>query len=177
MPETFKGLPVTKHSLAVRNVGGNALSGTLKVDPREFAVGERFFVLLEVAAGGVKYEPREESTEFEYVQVCDAARGVIVDADVALPHLDELTRKLEAVRVAETGQGSFDEDPLIVEHEQGLHKRRRKACRVCYPVTDEDHARSEEILERMAKAAELGEQVTPIGEAKSKRGGRARAKK
>lgn len=139
----YEGVPIRKHSLAVRGASGDALSGVLKVKPQDFTPGVPVYVLMEVMPGPVRFDPMDEGDAWEHVQITKAARGTIIDADVALPYLNEVTVALEDLRVQETGQErlSLDDSEDVASHELGMHKRKRERCPLCNPKTDEEIAR------------------------------------
>lgn len=148
MPEAeYEGLPIRKHSLAVRGASGDALSGVLKVKPQDFRPATPVYVLMEVMPGPVRFDPMDDGDAWEHVQITKAQRGTIIDAATALPYLDEVTVALEDLRVKETGQDRLPlmDDPMVAEHEVGMHKRSRKACRLCNPTTDEEIALADEL--------------------------------
>lgn len=172
----YEGLPVRKHSVAVRGASGDALNGSLKVSPRDFHPGERAFMVLEVVPADVNHKPMDEGEAWNRVQVVKAARGCFVDGDVALPYLDEVARKLEDLRIEETGQERLDlgddakREKTISEHERNMHKRKRKGCPMCYPVTDEDVARLEEFeLHQRESANGQGDEANPLPAARKRR--------
>lgn len=159
MAETeYQGRPIRKHSLAVRGASGDALSGVLKVKPQAFEPGVPFYVLTECIPNGVHHneiDGGDDGVAWELVQIGKAQRGTIIDAATALPYLDELTVQLETLRVEETGQSQLSERvALEAEHLGGRHKRVRKACPLCNPQTDEDHAKADEYA---SKGAEHGD--------------------
>lgn len=178
MPETeYQGLPIRKHSLAVRGAGGDALSGVLRVKPQDFHAGVPIFVLLEVMPGPVRFDPMDEGDAWDQVQITKVARGTIVDEATAKPLLDEVTVALEDLRVQETGQErlslSSEIDRQVSEHERGLHKRKGKGCPMCHPVSDEDVARLEE-FEMHQREVAMGDPLNPLPAARKRR---SRAKK
>jgi hypothetical protein len=166
MPEVeYEGLPIRKNSLAVRGASGDALSGVLKVRPQDFTPGVPVYVLMEVMPGPVRHDPMDDGEAWEHIQITKAQRGTIINADVALPYLDEVTIALEDLRVRETGQERLplEDDPLIVEHEVGMHKRKRRACRLCNPTTDQEHAMADEVAAQRAKHGDgEGDDENPV---------------
>lgn len=177
MPQTeYEGRPVRKHTLAVRGVNGDAMSGVLKVKPQEFTPGVPFYVLTECMPNGDRHDPMEDGDAWELVHIGKAQRGTIVDASFALPHLDELTVALEDLRVAETGQDQLTERAAReAEHMGGQHKRARKECPICHPVTDEDHAKADAYAARGAAHGDgEGDSENPVPAARTRR---SRAKK
>lgn len=175
MPEAeYQGLPIRKHSLAVRGASGDALSGVLKVKPQDFHAGVPIYVLMEVMPGAVRFDPMDEGDAWDQVQITKVARGTIIDEATAKPFLDEVTVALEDLRVRETGQERLplDDNPMVAEHEVGMHKRNRKACPLCNPTTDEEIARADELAARRAEADAESEPAKP---ARGRgRGGRTR---
>lgn len=153
MPEVeYEGLPIRKNSLAVRGASGDALSGVLKVRPRDFPPGMPQYVLLEVLPGPVRFDPMDDGEAWERVQIVKAQRGTIIEAAVAVPLLDEITVALEDLRVQETGQERLaledKQEKSRVEHRAGLHKRARQGCPLCHPLTDADVAEQDEVAAR-----------------------------
>lgn len=134
MPPTteYKGLPIRKYSAAVRGASGDALNGALKVAPQDFRTGDRAFLLLEVTPNGDQHKPMDDGEAWEHVEVVKVVRGAFLDQKDALPHLDEVSTKLEDMRIEETGQERLSEKAkLEADHLGGLHKRARKACELC----------------------------------------------
>lgn len=153
MMTEHKGLPVRKHSAAVRGASGDALNGALKVTPQDFIQGVPYYMVLEVMPDGENYKPMDDGEAWEEIEVVKVKRGSFIPAKDALPYLDDVSRKLEDLRVAETGQARLELDPgkaegLTLEHEQGLHKRKRQACPICHPTSDADIARGDELAAR-----------------------------
>lgn len=148
--ETYEGLTVRRHSAAIRGASGDALNGALKVAPRTFHPGDRAFVLLEVAAAGVNFNPIEgdDDPAWERMQVLKVQRGAFVEEEFAIPLLDAVTIALEDKTVEETGQERiFGALPIEIEHLQNRHKKPRKACPHCSgTATDEEVARAEAAL-------------------------------
>lgn len=134
MPETeYEGLPIRKHSMAVRGASGDALSGVLKVKPYDFKPGVPVYVLVEAMPTGVRHDPMDDGDAWDLVQITKVQRGTLVDGDLAVPLLDEVTIALEDLRVEQTGQAGMGNGSLAVEadHNNGLHKRRRRNCELC----------------------------------------------
>lgn len=153
MMTEHKGLPVRKHSAAVRGASGDALNGALKVTPQDFTQGEPAYMVLEVMPDGENYKPMDDGEAWEEIEVVKVKRGSFIPAKDALPYLDDVSRKLEELRVKETGQERLEltdgqAEGMTLEHSQGLHKRRRRACPVCFPLSDEDVARGDELAAR-----------------------------
>lgn len=111
--------------------------------PQDFHAGIPIYVLMEVMPGPVRFDPMDDGEAWDQVQITKVERGTIIDEATAKPYLDEVAVALEDLRVQETGQERLplDDDPMIAEHEVGMHKRKRKECRMCNPQTDEDVAR------------------------------------
>lgn len=177
MPETeYQGLPIRKHSLAIRGAGGDALSGVLKVKPQDFHVGTPVYILVEAMPGPVHHAPMNEGDAWELVQITKAVRGTIIDAKTALPFLDETTIALEDLRIAETGQGRLDLDTKMTDdHLAGLHKRRRKACPLCQETSDEAVAHADELAAKRAEHGDgEGDAENPLPAARKYRTGRPR---
>lgn len=168
--EQYEGLPVRRNSAAIRGASGDALNGALKVAPRAFHPGDTAFIVLEVAADGVNFKPIEgdDDPAWERMQVLKVQRGAFVDPEVAVPLLDAVTIALEDRTVEETGQERiFGALPIEIEHLQGRHKQRRKACPHCTgEATDEDVARAEAALVQL----EAERDEAPPAEPKAKRG-------
>jgi len=153
--ESYEGLPVRKHSVAVRGASGDALNGALKVEPRDFHPGERAFMVLEVVPADVNHKPMDEGDAWERVQIVKVVRGCFTDAKAALPHLDAVTVALEDLRVKETGQERLDlETKMTDDHRAGIHKRPRKECPDCQAADplgvhgDEAEAKRDELAAR-----------------------------
>jgi ribosome modulation factor len=140
MPNTsYEGLPVRKHSVAVRGASGDALNGSLKVEPRDFHPGERAFMVLEVVPADVNHKPMNDGDAWDRVQIVKVARGCFVDGKIALPHLDAVTVALEDLRVEQTGQERLDlETKMEDDHRAGLHKRFREKCPLCQAAKNAD---------------------------------------
>lgn len=152
MPEeSYEGLPIRKHSLAVRGASADALSGVLKVKPQEFKPGVPVYVLMECMPGSVRHDSMDDGEAWEHVQITKAVRGTIIDSAVALPYLDEVSVALEDLRVEMTGQERLEIDTKMEDdHQAGLHKRKRTLCPLCNPKTDADHAKADELAARRA---------------------------
>jgi hypothetical protein len=152
MPEVeYEGLPIRKNSLAVRGASGDALSGVLKVRPQDFTPGVPVYVLMEVMPGPVRHDPMDDGEAWEHIQITKAQRGTIIAADVALPHLDEVTVALEDLRVQETGQDRLDLDTRMEDdHVAGLHKRKRNGCPLCHPTTIAESTRADAANDELA---------------------------
>lgn len=173
----YEGLPVRKHSVAVRGASGDALNGSLKVEPREFHPGERAFMVLEVVPADVNHKPMHEGEAWERVQVVKVGRGCFVDETIALPHLDAVSVAIEQLRVEETGQERLDlETKLADDHRAGLHKRPRKECELCQTADplgvhgDEDAAKADELAaKREAHGDGEGDPDNPLPGARKRR--------
>lgn len=164
MTTEHKGLPVRKHSAAVRGASGDALNGALKVAPQDFVQGVPAYMILEVDPNGETFKPMDDNEAWEEIQIVRVKRGAFVDAATALPFLDDVSSQLEDLRVSETGQEQLGDQVLTLEadHVAGLHRRARNGCPLCHPKTDEDHARADELA---AKRAERAEHVNGEGDA------------
>lgn len=174
MPETeYDGRPIRKHSLAVRGASGDALSGVLKVRPRDFPQGIPQYVLLEVMPGPVRFDPMDDGDAWELVNVTKVQRGTIIDEAIAKPLLDEVTVELEKLRVEETGQGRMidESDPMVAAHVAGKHnKNHRKGCRLCNPISDEEIARADELAAKRAEHGDgEGDPEHPVPPARTRR--------
>lgn len=178
-----KGLPVRKHSAALRGVSADAMNGALKIDPQEFKPGQRVYMVVEVEPNGDKYDPMDEGEAWEHVEILKVLRGAFCPGADALKHLDRVTRELEDLRVAETGQERLGlEDgaaaKLVSEHERGLHKRKRKNCVLCNAASDEDIAHADELAARReAHGDGEGDADNPLPPATKPRRSRPRASK
>lgn len=166
----YEGRPVRKHSVAVRGASGDALNGSLKVEPRDFHPGQLAYVLLEVDPTDVNHKVMDEGDAWERVQVTKVMRGRFVDDALAKPLLDDISVALEDLRVAETGQERLALDTKMHDdHAAGLHKHRRKECPLCQQLDPlgvgprADHGDGE------------GDNVHPLPAARKRRS-RARAK-
>lgn len=173
----YEGLPVRKHSVAVRGASGDALNGSLKVEPREFHPGERAFMVLEVVPADVNHKPMHEGEAWERVQVVKVGRGCFVDGTVALPHLDAISVALEDMRIAESGQERLEiETRMADDHAAGLHKKPKKDCPSCQAAdplgvhSDEAIARADELAaKRAAHGDGEGDAENPTPPARTRR--------
>lgn len=181
--QEYEGLPVRKHSVAVRGASGDALNGSLKVEPRDFHPGERAFMVLEVVPADVNHKPMDEGEAWERVQVVKVGRGCFVDAKTALPHLDAISVALEDLRVKETGQERLElETKLADDHRAGLHKRPREDCPDCQNAdplgVDEAAAHEDELAARRAEQEEgHGDPDNPLPQKRTRRSRAAGAAK
>lgn len=175
-----KGLPVRKHSAAVRGASGDALNGALKVAPQDFVQGVPAYMVLEVMPNGENYKPMDDGEAWEEIEVVAVKRGAFIDARDALPYLDDMSTKLEDLRVAETGQDQLGDKVLTLEadHVAGLHRRKRQECPLCVPKTDADIARVDELAAKRAEHGDgEGDAENPTPPARTRRTRAAGAKK
>lgn len=139
MQDEYEGLPIRKHSLAIRGASGDALSGVLKVKPQDFTPGVPVYVLLEAIPTGARFDEMDDGEAWELVNITKAQRSTIVTPAVALPYLNETAVALEDLRVKETGQERLEVTTRMSDdHWAGLHKNRRKKCDLCYPPDGSD---------------------------------------
>lgn len=188
MPDkTYQGLPIRKHSLAIRGASGDVLSGALKVDPTDFALGTKQYVVLEIDPKGDQHRPMDDGEAWELMTVTKALRGALIPESEALAWLDSVSVRLEELRVEESGQERMGDLALQADHEAGLHKRKRRGCPECYPLerpnADDDRvngaegvdqavARADELEQKRQTRAEAAKTRAP---AKAKRPARKRA--
>lgn len=91
----FEGHDVLETSIAVTNAG-DGLSAALAVDPQEFQIGEKVYVVLETEVSKIRHEPLKDSpTNFRRVHILKAGNATTVDSQLVAGVLDEQRRKLE----------------------------------------------------------------------------------
>lgn len=132
----FDGQDVISSTIAVTKAG-DGLSAALSVDPQEWHLGQRVYVVLETTVGKVQFVPIKDTDALRRVHVLVTEGATIVDAAVVKAQLDAQADK---IRVAhEQAQGiqrlTFDEDDpaevLARHHQAGLHTELVAECPTC----------------------------------------------
>lgn len=118
----FDGQDVIKTTIAVTNAG-DGLSDTMKVEPKEFHLGETVYVVLECEVSKVRFEPIKDTDALSRVHVLRAGNATIVEADLVKPMVDAMAERVLEAKEAEQGirRLPMDQRSLAMEHELGGH--------------------------------------------------------
>lgn len=134
--QSFDGRDVRGTSISVTNAG-DGLSKSLKVEPRELHIGEKVYVVLECEVTKLRYAPIGDTSDLNRDHVLRAGVGTLVDKDLVN---EVVETQRERIRVADDeakGRQRLDPIDRIEEHNQGLHKRKRKDCAECQAEVEE----------------------------------------
>lgn len=165
-----KGLPVRKHSAAVRGASGDALNGALKVAPQDFEPGVKAYMVLEVDPNGETFKPMDDGEAWEEIQIVKVVRGAFINPKDALPYLDDVSVALADLKAKESGQDGIGTLAMEADHEAGLHRRKRTGCPLCSPSSDEAVARADEVAAKRAQHGDgEGDAANPLPAARKRR--------
>ena len=124
----FEGRTVEGTSIRVTNAG-DGLSKALGIDPAEFRIGERVYVVLECDVAKIRYEPvkpekgEELDLEGDLVRVhfLSAGAATIVDKELVIDHVNEQKDRIQAHLDELAGQARLDleaEEERLAEQER-----------------------------------------------------------
>lgn len=154
MPDfgTYDGRPVRKSSLTIRGTG-DGLSDALSIEPQTFSPLDTAYVVLEVEMSDVDHKYMKDADAWNRVQVCKAVRGAFIEQSIAQPILDNIAVAFAELKDEESGAQTLGLEGekaagRLTEHEQGLHRRKRRDCPLCFPSSDEEIARADELAAR-----------------------------
>lgn len=109
---SFDGHPVLRSTIAVTNAG-DGLSNALKIDPCEFAHGQKVYVVLECEVSKIAFVPIPDTDALSRVHTFRAEGATIVDADAVKRQLDEQADRI--LKAREEAEGleriPFGEEP------------------------------------------------------------------
>lgn len=153
MPDfgTYDKRPVRQSSLKITGTG-DGLSDALAIEPQDWHPKDTAFIVLEIEMGDVNYKYVEKGDCWNRVQGSKAIRGAFISSELAVPLLDDVKVAFEEQRQAEGGDVELDLDGEVgpgrmIEHERGLHKRKRKDCPACQgTATDQQYAEAQEAI-------------------------------
>lgn len=124
----FESRDVVETSIRVTNAG-DGLSKALKIDPAEFRIGERVYVVLECDVAKVRHEPvkPEKGEELDLegnlqrVHFLSAGAATIVAKDLVLEHINAQKDRIQQAADEAAGQARLDleaEEKALDEQEQ-----------------------------------------------------------
>ena len=146
----YRGRDVLRTAIAIRNAG-DGLSAAMGIEPKEFNIGERVFVVLECEVTHHDYLAIPDTDCLELKQVFKAHGATMVDEDLVRRHLDEQADRIARARDAASGaQRLPTEDELVYQHEQGNHFILFDGCPIC--EEEEDARRAEDNVTEMKPA-------------------------
>lgn len=146
----FDNKPVRRTSLIIRGTG-DGLSKAMRTEPQLIHAGEKRYVLMEIIGDKIRHDLMDDGDAWDRVHMTVAQTCALVDEEFARDAIDAQAEK--NLKLEEEAKGLVQLSPgaaRLVEHDQGLHKRRRKDCPGCYPDLGEEES----------------DGVTPIGRAK-----------
>jgi hypothetical protein len=107
---TFEGRDVLQSTIKVTKAG-DGLSAALGVDPNEYHIGDKVYVVLETTVGRVGYEEIKDTGCFRRVHTLDTEAGTIVAGELVADVLAEQRRKIaEAKGIIELPLGDDEGD-------------------------------------------------------------------
>lgn len=140
---TFDGRDVIKATIAVTNAG-DGLSDALKVDPQEFSLGDKVYVVLETEVAKIRFEEIKDTDALARVHVLKAGNATIVDGTLVAAQIAEQAERIRLAKEAEQGvqrlDFAADDARLSGEHDDGAHDEPVLGCPKCEaaPARDGD---------------------------------------
>lgn len=100
----FDGCPVVRTAIAVTKAG-DGLSEALKVDPQEYHVGDKVYVVLECEVAAVRFKPVDKDTPDVLVRehTLRAGTATMVDGDLVATQLAEQAERIQLAKEAAEG--------------------------------------------------------------------------
>lgn len=140
---TFDGRDVIKATIAVTNAG-DGLSDALKVDPQEFSLGDRVYVVLETEVAKIRFEEIKDTDALARVHVLKAGNATIVDGVLVEAQIKEQAERIRLAKEQEAGiqrlSFSDDENTLAQAHAAGEHAEAIDGCPICAEKIAQDEA-------------------------------------
>lgn len=106
----YEGADVVQSTIRITRAG-DGLSDGLNVDPVEYHLGDKVYVVLECAVTRVAHEPVKDTEVLKRVHTLAAEMGTIVGREIVSAVLDEQRVKIEKARgVERLPMGEVDDD-------------------------------------------------------------------
>lgn len=134
----FEGRPVIRAAIEIPSAAGG-LREAMKFEPVEFHHEEEVYVVLRCTVAKVRFDPIKDTDSLARIHVFAAEEATFVDGEIVAEHLAAQRARLDAARQAEearrrreSGEHSFDDEALQVEHDDGQHSSGlRRFCPSC----------------------------------------------
>ncbi len=112
---TFDGRDILGQSIKITRAG-DGLSAALSIEPREFHIGDRVYVVLETEVTDTGFKPVADIEGLRQIFTLQAGAATIVEEELVVTVLAEQRRKIdEAHGRAELEFPEFPEDPAGTE--------------------------------------------------------------
>lgn len=109
----FDGRDVLQATLTITKTG-DGLSKTMQIDPAEYHVGEKLYVVMEVIVSKVRFDQIIDTDALKRVHITEAETIAIVDSSVVADVMAQQKKKLEelegTLRLPGTTPGDDDEE-------------------------------------------------------------------
>lgn len=90
----FDGRDVLQATLTITKTG-DGLSKTMAIDPAEFHIGEKLYVVMEVEVAKIRFDLIPDTEAFRRVHITEAGTVAIVDGGVVADVLAQQQKKIE----------------------------------------------------------------------------------
>lgn len=105
----FDGRDVLQATLTITKTG-DGLSKTMAIDPAEYHIGEKLYVVMEVEVAKIRFDQIPDTECFKRVHITEAGTVAIVDGGVVADVLAQQKKKIESAAGVERLPGTTPGD-------------------------------------------------------------------